>query len=182
MRTCSQCHGTKPEDDFYFHAKRGRYEARCKQCFKAVVKTYADTNREEVRERNRLAGAKFRDVNRDGERKRLREYAAANKELYAGRSRVWRETNPHLNAAKEAKRRASKTRATPKWADLKAIKAIYEEAASMTARTGVQMHVDHIVPLKSKDVCGLHCEANLRVVPAVENIRKSNRLIDALMH
>ncbi len=181
MRTCSQCSEAKPETEFYFHATRGRYEARCKQCFRSKVKSYADANREEVRERNKVATAKFRDANREGERKRLRAHVAANKELYAERSRVWRKTKPHLNAAKEAKRRAIKAKATPKWADLTAIKAIYEEAAQLTARTGVLMHVDHIVPLKGANVCGLHCEANLRVVPAVDNLRKSNRLIDALV-
>lgn len=182
MRTCTCCNESKPESEFYFRAKRGRYEARCKSCFRAKVKTYADANREEVRDRNKLAGAKFREANRESERKRLREYVAANKELYAARSKVWRETKPHLNAAKEAKRRASKARATPSWANLTAIKAIYEEAAQLTERTGVLMHVDHIVPLMGGSVCGLHCEANLRVVPAVDNLRKGNHLIDALLH
>ena len=182
MRTCTCCCEAKPLDCFYYHAKRGRYEARCKDCFKAKARTYADTNREAVRESNRVAGAKFREANREHERARLREYARANSDLYAVRNKVWRETNPHLKAAKEAHRRASKSRATPPWADSKAIKAIYEEAARLSKETGVQMHVDHVVPLKSDIVCGLHCEANLRVVSAAENLRKSNSLIEALVH
>lgn len=36
------------------------------------------------------------------------------------------------------------------------------------------MHVDHIVPLQSNWVCGLHCEANLRVIPGAENESKRN--------
>lgn len=48
----------------------------------------------------------------------------------------------------------------------------------MEAATGVLHHVDHIVPLISPLVCGLHVGNNLRVIPAVENMRKSNKLIE----
>lgn len=41
--------------------------------------------------------------------------------------------------------------------------------------TGIAFEVDHIIPLQSKIVCGLHNEANLSVIPAIENNRKGNR-------
>lgn len=63
----------------------------------------------------------------------------------------------------------------PAWADRKAIDAIYFEAARISYTTGVLHHVDHIVPINSPLVCGLHCEANLRVLDARENALKSNR-------
>lgn len=67
--------------------------------------------------------------------------------------------------------------ATPPWADLAAIDAVYAEAARLTADTGVPHEVDHIVPIQSDVVCGLHVPANLRVVPRFDNRSKGNRLL-----
>lgn len=78
-------------------------------------------------------------------------------------------------AAKQARRRLALEQATPQWADLKLMLNLYEEAQVISASTGVSHHVDHVVPLTSKYVCGLHCEANLQVLPGAENISKSNR-------
>jgi hypothetical protein len=80
----------------------------------------------------------------------------------------YRDVNKHLCNARDAKRRAFKLKATPNWANLIAIKEIYR-----TCPEGY--HVDHIVPLQSKLVCGLHCEFNLQHLPASENISKSNK-------
>jgi hypothetical protein len=38
--------------------------------------------------------------------------------------------------------------------------------------TGFEWHVDHVLPLAGKDVCGLHVWSNLRVIPKIENLRK----------
>lgn len=78
-------------------------------------------------------------------------------------------------AAKNAKRRSKLLQATPIWAKCSLVLAFYEEASIVSHSTGVIHHVDHIVPLTSKYVCGLHCEANLQILPGLENISKSNR-------
>lgn len=67
-----------------------------------------------------------------------------------------------------AKKRGLKHKATPPWADQEKIKAIYRGRPP-------GHHVDHIVPLVSRVVCGLHCEANLQYLPAKENMRKKNK-------
>lgn len=71
--------------------------------------------------------------------------------------------------ARNAKRRAAKLNATPSWANLDIIKEIYNNCPK-------GYHVDHIVPLQGKEVCGLHVEYNLQYLPALENMKKGNKL------
>jgi hypothetical protein len=74
----------------------------------------------------------------------------------------------HRLTGYNAQRRATKLRAMPKWADIAAIKAIYAQCPK-------GYHVDHIYPLKGKNVCGLHVAENLQILPAQDNLRKSNK-------
>ena len=77
-----------------------------------------------------------------------------------------------MNAEKMRRRRTS----MPPWADIAAIRSVYLEAQRLTAITGVRHEVDHILPLKSETVSGLHVETNLRVIPGRENASKGNRI------
>ena len=65
-------------------------------------------------------------------------------------------------------------RSTPKWVDPKKVRSIYARCRSMR-KQGHRVIVDHIVPIKSKVVCGLHCEQNLQIISEPENIVKSNK-------
>jgi hypothetical protein len=62
--------------------------------------------------------------------------------------------------------------ATPAWADLDAIEAMYAEARRMTLITGELHVVDHIVPLRGKIVSGFHWHGNMRVIHWRENASK----------
>lgn len=65
--------------------------------------------------------------------------------------------------------------ATPRWSNQNAVVAIYRERDRLAAETGIPHEVDHIVPIVSRVVCGLHCENNLRAIPMFENRSKSNK-------
>jgi hypothetical protein len=122
----------------------------------------------------------------------LRAYRERNREAVSANARAWRAANPERVAAyvrsQTAVRRASVirrklglARATPIWANVAAMQAVYDEARRLTEVTGIPHHVDHIAPLRGKTVSGLHCEANLRVITARENMRKGNRLADDIV-
>ena len=80
-------------------------------------------------------------------------------------------------ASIQAKRNASKVSATPKWLTInhkEKIAIIYAWASTLTEQTGVRHEVDHVVPIRSRVVCGLHVPWNLQVVTAEKNRLKSN--------
>ena len=90
--------------------------------------------------------------------------------------RSYRRAAPAKELARCAKRRAAKKQAVPGWADHGKIASIYEHARQLTLETGEVHHVDHIVPLTSDLVCGLHCEHNLQVLTAFANLSKANHV------
>ena len=88
---------------------------------------------------------------------------------------AYRRASNSKENAKCAKRRAAKLQASVAWADKDKMAVFYEMAQRLTELTGIVHHVDHIVPLVSEKVCGLHNEFNLQVLPGVENLKKHNR-------
>lgn len=71
---------------------------------------------------------------------------------------------------RRAARRSSRVRvAMPKWCDPEAI-------ASFVVGCPSGYHVDHIIPLNGKIVCGLHVLDNLQYLSAQENASKNNKI------
>lgn len=114
--------------------------------------------------------------NKDKLRAAARKWQEKNKEHIAQRRRRWLKEKPHLLRATEARRRAAEKKALASWANNFFISEIYHLAKLRSDLTGVKHCVDHIVPLQSRKVCGLHVEHNLRVIPLVSNSSKGNRV------
>lgn len=87
----------------------------------------------------------------------------------------YRRANPDKSRAWRMKRIAAEKQAIPLWADHSAILKAYEAADMMMQLLGERFEVDHVVPLQSKFVCGLHVANNLQILPMSDNRKKSNR-------
>ena len=83
-------------------------------------------------------------------------------------SAKWRKANLGIAAAAQVRYRTSKLQRIVPWTEHDAIKALYIEASTKS------LAVDHIVPLRGKNVSGLHVLANLQLLTHSENSRKSN--------
>ena len=164
-RFCGRCEQHKPPEAFGSHTY-------CRVCYNSWRRDWRAKNVDLVRAQIRRA------IERDSERfkKYDRKSYLKNREKRIAKSRRWNIANKSTFAAREAARRAIQKSATPSWVDWSEIQEIYRKADERTRATGVLHHVDHLVPLKSKIVCGLHVPWNLRVVTAEENQAKGNRV------
>lgn len=108
-------------------------------------------------------------------KQRAHEHYRANQQKHVEHGRQWRASNKDKINAYASRKRADQLQATPCWADATSINLAYENAQVLTAETGISWHVDHIIPLRSRFVCGLHTHTNLQVIPANDNQQKSNR-------
>jgi hypothetical protein len=150
----------------------GRYvcDTSCVECASLAAKRRRSDKPEESRAVRRAWRTRNRaQLAENGRLKRL-----ANPLKRKERSAKYAKDNKGKCNAKTACRRAQRKLATPAWADKSAMAAIYEVATLLTQMMGESYHVDHIVPLTSTLVCGLHCEANLQILPRIENLRKHN--------
>lgn len=86
------------------------------------------------------------------------------------RTAQWKKDKRESYNAYLASRKKRVKQATPPWANLDEIREFYYNCPE-------GYHVDHIIPLNGKNVSGLHCMENLQYLPAIENLRKSNRVI-----
>lgn len=136
---------------------------------------YRAKNRERLREVSR----QWRKANPDASSAAIERWHAAHPEVRRVARTEWAQKNRAYGAEHSAMHRAQNRMATPPWASSELQSLVFAEAYDAARRrsalTGVRHHVDHIVPLSSRIVCGLHCAANLRVIPAAINQSKSNR-------
>lgn len=157
------------------HVAMRRVSGACCECAKLMKQRYCKANPLKVK----TWKSANQKLHRDSANARNRKYAAANHEKLRDKNLVWEKANPGKVLAKAAKRRAAKLRAIPLWADQDAINRIYERAQTFRV-TGQDVHVDHIVPLQGKTVCGLHVHDNLQIIDAQANWSKSNSLVGGL--
>lgn len=179
LKKCTCC-GTEKSAEF-FYARGNGLSSDCKECRKQKTKAYKEKNKASIKEKRKDR----KEI--DSERRRL--WGQANKERLAAYMRDWRAENKsrELEIAKASRERridkilqSNKARvewvkqATPPWAEKWILAEAKKLARLRTKVTGMQWEVDHIIPIKSPKVCGLHAFTNIRVVPKAVNAAKRN--------
>lgn len=138
-------------------------------CRPPSQKLWEEANREKMAAYHRDYSARWYAQRKEAINAKNQAWRKANAEQNAAANSRWKKTNKGKVASYTAKRRAQERLAVPAWTSEEAVQSVYKEAA----RLGLE--VDHIVPLVSKIVCGLHCPANLQMLPKTQNAAKSNR-------
>lgn len=193
VKKCNKCGCTKPFSEFNKHCRsKDGLQYWCKPCLRAAVaanvkkdpqaqierqKRWVAANKKHLSDFNKawrkqnpekaLAHYARSEANRDKAKRKA--WAAENRKKLNANAAEWRKRNPAQCRTFEAKRRAAEVRAIPPWANQDEILQFYRQAQEKG------LTVDHIVPLRSRLVCGLHCAANLQLLSGSENSIKSNR-------
>ena len=152
-------------------AQRRIYVKNNKEVLLEKSRKYKENNREYIKEQT----LRYRKDNREAILEKGRQYSLSHREAKKEYDKQRKKDFPHLGNSHNAKRRAYKLNQTPLWSEKEEIKQLYKKSKELETLTGVKYHIDHKVPLRHKYVSGLHCLANLRVIPATENISKGNR-------
>lgn len=195
MKACTKCGVLKPFKLFSKSKNRPNgVSSHCLTCKNAQCKTYRDKNPEKCK----LAISNWGKRNSNRKRKYsltsyyrhlkvkkqlARTYKQNHKESVKNYMKKWRQENK--DKIKEyyknnkawfktwnAERRAKMSCV---WANSKKIKDIYAQAIQLSIETGIPHHVDHVLPLTHNKICGLHCENNLQILTASENLAKLNK-------
>lgn len=189
MKKCNSCKETKELIEFSKNkSQKDGYNYICKSCamikyhqnkekWKPKSRQYKKDNKEKYAEYSR----KWRKKNPERAKEVFNKWAKENPDKVKQNNRNWAIKYKAKACEKSNRRYAKKLQAMPNWLDKKQldeIKKIYEESARQTEETGVEYNVDHIIPLQSDLVCGLHVPWNLRIITKSENVKKGNKLID----
>lgn len=158
MKTCSKCKLNLSLDNFCKNSQqKSGLNPSCKKCSAIVAKKYRNRKRDELNEKQR----QYRLNNLEEIRKKDNE----------------RSKCPKRKAYKNSRNRyyLVKERSLGKQFQ-KETQAIYEDCLHLSITTGEKFEVDHIIPIKGDNVCGLHVPWNLQILSQFRNRSKRNNI------
>ncbi len=155
-------------DKYYFtgkpcksgHLCKRHISAGCYECTLIYQKAYRHANPDRWSAKN----SKWNESNRIRKRESDKVYREARK----GRRKA-------LRSLYKTKKRQASVISVSEW-DIFVIEECQDLITVRNQETKIDWHIDHMLPLNSKKVCGLHCGDNLQVIPAQMNLEKGNKL------
>lgn len=175
MKSCSICLKHKPYSAFYARIEECRLRSDCIDCFNIRAKArYMATRDRQLESRKQNYKA-----NKPRYNQQSAEWRANHPEKMTEYKRNWKKRNKGKLNADWMSRDLAKRNATPAWLTKehkKQMEEIYVIASDLSWLSEGGLHVDHIVPIRGKQVNGLHVPWNLQILPASVNIKKSNKV------
>ena len=176
LTSTGQCYGCLRSNEYKAVKKASDtnyYKENKENVLKQVYK-YVQENKELIIERRK----KWYANNKEKRLAYHKEWSQKNEKKLKQYQKQWRYQNRDICNAHATKHFLAKKNRTPPWlkdCHLKAIETEYSLAAWCSKVMGIKYHVDHIIPLRGKLVSGLHVPWNLQVIPATDNLIKSNK-------
>lgn len=165
MKICSLCKKEKPFTDFSPDRRESSgVQSRCKPCFAEIMRERRAKNPEASRQ----AVQKSVRKNYKAKLERNNLYRVNNPEKVYQWKKKDRTENKARILADCAKRRT--LLAGENSTEIRQLYILRDFYQAMSL--GERFHVDHIVPLSRG---GLHAYKNMRVIPAIDNLRKGNK-------
>lgn len=159
VNPCKVCGVCDKETRVKYHYLNNKeyLQSTCKDCERTKYAKYQKENKSKFSEYNKKAYIK-----KNGPLKRNMQHTPESRAEW------------HRQKANARCTRAKQARFSDEFTQF-----VTKEAHDLRVRrnlgTGIEWHVDHVVPLKGKLVCGLHVWTNLRVIPKTLNLRKGNK-------
>lgn len=180
-KVCARCGQAKLLSDF----RKGRV---CKACVAEYMRKYATENKARLTaykadwaarnpESNKRATEAYRERNREREALRARLVRINRPDAVWACVKSWRQRNLEATTEFSTRRRSRILQASSIASDMDiaAMLDCNRLAATYRSLFGLDVHVDHIVPIAAPDVCGLHVPWNLRIVAATTNLKKHTK-------
>lgn len=183
--TCTKCGKKKQEHEFHIRSDRAKGSGSwCKLCISVRDKEYYELNKERIKQRQK----EYAETRKEDKSLYNKEYRQNNKEKLNAYERDYYKKNTEVVATRKnelkMRRKAATNNSTPGWLskdDISKMRSIYKMCRLISKKTGIQHEVDHIIPLISDVVSGLHVPWNLQIISKSENASKSNKLIEDMI-
>ena len=167
-KTCKECGVDKILDEYGRNGKW--YLSRCKPCTSIARAIYYKNNRKEFLERQKEYDIKNKDK-KSAYRKIYNKGNVKTAEYHKWYVKTFPEKRKKKRVAAKKKSRLR----IPSWhkKERKEILELYAFAKECRA-SGIDVQVDHIIPLCGELVSGLHTFDNLQIITSYENQSKNN--------
>lgn len=139
-----------------------------------IRETERESARKHAVKKNKTSFNWYHD-NREYALEKARQYRLENAEQLRTYKKEWCPKNKGLVNACVTGRKKKIRQATPDWLTREHHRQI-TEFYILSAASPEPTHVDHVIPIDGKKVCGLHVPWNLQILPALENLRKRSKI------